>query len=45
MPKGVSYGRFVHDNFDASTTWKDIEWLQSIFPGKMILKGILDSEC
>jgi L-lactate dehydrogenase (cytochrome) len=44
MPKGVPYGRFVHDNFDASTTWKDIEWVRSIFPGKIILKGILDSE-
>lgn len=44
MPKGVSYGRFVHDNFDASTTWKDIEWVRSIFPGKIILKGILDPE-
>src|SRR5580658_948812 len=44
MPKGVAYGRFVHDNFDASATWKDIEWLRSIFPGKMILKGILDPE-
>ena len=44
MPKGVSYGRFVHDNFDASTTWKDIEWIRSVFPGKIILKGILDPE-
>src|SRR5271156_920603 len=44
MPKGVPYGKFVHDNFDASTTWKDIEWIRSIFPGKMILKGILDPE-
>jgi len=44
MPKGVSYGRFVHDNFDASATWKDIEWLRSIFPGKIILKGLLDPE-
>ena len=44
MPRGVSYGKFVHDNFDTSTTWKDIEWLRSIFPGKMILKGILDPE-
>jgi hypothetical protein len=43
-PKAVSYGRFVHDNFDASTTWKDIEWIRSVFPGKMILKGILDPE-
>lgn len=44
MPKGVPYGKFVHDNFDASTTWKDIEWIRSIFPGKMLLKGILDPE-
>ncbi len=44
MPKGVPYGKFVHDNFDASTTWKDIEWVRSIFPGKIILKGILDPE-
>ncbi|HEY2534762.1 MAG TPA: L-lactate dehydrogenase [Xanthobacteraceae bacterium] len=44
MPKGVPYGKFVHDNFDASTTWKDIEWIRSIFPGKIILKGILDPE-
>jgi L-lactate dehydrogenase (cytochrome) len=29
---------------DASTTWKDIEWVRSIFPGKIILKGILDPE-
>jgi L-lactate dehydrogenase (cytochrome) len=44
MPKGVPYGKFVHDNFDASTTWKDIEWVRSIFPGKIILKGILDPD-
>jgi L-lactate dehydrogenase (cytochrome) len=44
MPEGVSYGRFVKDNFDASTTWKDIEWIRSIYPGKIILKGILDPD-
>jgi L-lactate dehydrogenase (cytochrome) len=44
MPKGVAYGKFVSDNFDTSTNWKDIEWIRSIFPGKMILKGILDPE-
>jgi L-lactate dehydrogenase (cytochrome) len=44
MPQGVPYGEFVHDNFDASTTWKDIEGVRSIFPGKIILKGILDPE-
>jgi isopentenyl diphosphate isomerase/L-lactate dehydrogenase-like FMN-dependent dehydrogenase len=44
IPKGVGYEKFVHDSFDASTTWKDIEWVRPIFPGKTILKGILDSE-
>ena len=44
MPKGGTYAKFVADNFDVSTTWKDIEWVRSIFPGKIILKGILDPE-
>ncbi len=49
MPKGEraslqTIAKFAHDNFDTSTTWKDIEWVRSIFPGKMILKGILDPE-
>jgi L-lactate dehydrogenase (cytochrome) len=44
MPKGASYGKWIHDNFDASTNWKDIEWVRSIFPGTIILKGILDPE-
>jgi L-lactate dehydrogenase (cytochrome) len=43
-PKNVPIGKFAHDNFDASTNWKDIEWIRSIFPGKIILKGILDPE-
>ena len=41
-PKNVPIGKFAHDNFDVSTNWKDIEWIRSIFPGKIILKGILD---
>ena len=43
-PKNVPIGEFAHDNFDVSTNWKDIEWIRSIFPGKIILKGILDPE-
>ncbi|MFI4919086.1 MAG: alpha-hydroxy acid oxidase [Legionellales bacterium] len=27
-----------------TATWNDIEWIRSIFPGKIILKGILDPE-
>jgi L-lactate dehydrogenase (cytochrome) len=44
MPKGASYGKWIHDSFDTSTSWKDIEWVRSIFPGRIILKGILDPE-
>jgi L-lactate dehydrogenase (cytochrome) len=30
--------------FDTTLTWKDIDWIRSIWPGKLILKGILDVE-
>src|SRR5438046_344773 len=29
---------------DTSLNWKDIDWIRSIWPGKLILKGILDVE-
>src|ERR1700759_1163539 len=28
--------------FDPSATWRDVEWLRSRWPGKLILKGVLD---
>src|SRR6476660_7408223 len=30
--------------FDTTLTWKDVEWIRSIWPGKLVLKGILDVE-
>lgn len=30
--------------FDPSLTWKDVEWVRSLWPGKLIIKGILDVE-
>ena len=30
--------------FDASANWRDVEWVRSRWPGKLILKGILDAE-
>ncbi len=29
-------------NFDASLTWKDLDWLRAEWPGKFVIKGILD---
>jgi L-lactate dehydrogenase (cytochrome) len=28
--------------FDPTLSWKDVEWVKSLWPGKLILKGILD---
>src|SRR3954451_283898 len=30
--------------FDTTLNWKDIDWIRGIWPGKLILKGILDVE-
>jgi L-lactate dehydrogenase (cytochrome) len=30
--------------FDPALHWKDVDWIRSIWPGKLIIKGILDIE-
>jgi len=35
---------WISSQFDTSLNWKDVEWIRSIWPGKLILKGILDVE-
>jgi L-lactate dehydrogenase (cytochrome) len=35
---------WINSQFDTSLNWKDIDWIRSIWPGKLILKGILDVE-
>ncbi|MBN8996797.1 MAG: alpha-hydroxy-acid oxidizing protein [Rhizobiales bacterium] len=43
--KGVkSLSQWISGQFDASLNWKDVAWIRSIWPGKLILKGILDVE-
>jgi L-lactate dehydrogenase (cytochrome) len=34
--------QWIGSQFDAPLSWKDIEWLAGLWPGKLILKGILD---
>jgi L-lactate dehydrogenase (cytochrome) len=36
--------KWIAEQFDASLSWKDVEWIKSLWPGKLILKGILDAE-
>ena len=39
-----SLSRWISGQFDPALNWKDIEWIASLWPGKLILKGILDVE-
>jgi L-lactate dehydrogenase (cytochrome) len=35
---------WTQTQFDASANWRDVEWVRSRWPGKLILKGVLDAE-
>jgi len=35
---------WIAHQFDATLNWKDVEWIRSVWPGKLIIKGILDQE-
>ena len=36
--------QWISGQFDPSLNWKDIEWIAGLWPGKLILKGVLDVE-
>ncbi len=36
--------QWIGGQFNAPLSWKDVEWLAGLWPGKLILKGILDVE-
>ena len=36
--------QWTASQFDPTLSWKDVEWIKSLWPGKLILKGILDVE-
>jgi L-lactate dehydrogenase (cytochrome) len=35
---------WTQTQFDASANWRDVDWVRSRWPGKLILKGVLDAE-
>ena len=39
-----SLAQWIGSQFDETLNWKDIEWIRGIWPGKLIIKGILDLE-
>jgi len=44
MENVVSLAQWTNNQFDPALSWKDVEWVRSIWSGKLILKGILDVE-
>jgi L-lactate dehydrogenase (cytochrome) len=40
----TALSEWTASQFDTSLNWKDVDWIRSIWPGKLIIKGILDVE-
>lgn len=41
---GITLAEWTQRQFDTTVSWKDVAWMRSIWPGKLVLKGILDPE-
>lgn len=38
------FKEWVDGQFDPGVTWKDLDWVRAHWPGKLVLKGILDPD-
>jgi L-lactate dehydrogenase (cytochrome) len=39
-----AFKSWVDSQFDPSVTWEDIDWVRGLWPGKLVVKGVLDPE-
>ncbi len=44
MENVTSVAEWTSTQFDPALSWKDVDWIRGLWPGKLILKGILDVE-
>src|SRR6478735_3304276 len=44
VENATQISQWTASQFDTTLNWKDVEWIRSIWPGKLVLKGILDVE-
>jgi 4-hydroxymandelate oxidase len=42
--KGSSLAAYIHSQWDPGLTWKDVDWLRSISPMPVVVKGVLAPE-
>ena len=39
-----SLSKWTQDQFDPALNWKDVAWIKKYWPGKLVIKGILDTD-
>jgi L-lactate dehydrogenase (cytochrome) len=44
MDDVTSLAQWTNSQFDPALNWKDVDWIKKVWPGKLIIKGILDVE-
>jgi L-lactate dehydrogenase (cytochrome) len=40
----ATLSQWIAGQFDPSLSWRDVEWVRNLWPGKLIVKGILDPD-
>jgi L-lactate dehydrogenase (cytochrome) len=40
----TTLAQWIASQFDPTLNWDDLEWIRELWPGKLIIKGILDAE-
>ena len=40
----ATLSQWISSQFDPTLSWKDVAWVRSLWPGKLIVKGILDPD-
>ncbi len=44
MENVTSLAQWIAGQFDPALSWTDVEWIKSLWPGKLVIKGLLDVE-
>ena len=43
MESVTSLASWVSSQFDPTLTWRDLEWIRELWPGRIIIKGVMDA--
>jgi L-lactate dehydrogenase (cytochrome) len=44
QPGVASLGAWIASQFDPSMTWRDVAWVRARWPGRLVVKGVLDAD-